>query len=162
MESVPHASRVDLPEVYRLRPDSQLLDWTVVEARLVSAFHYWICTVSSLMTPHPRPVDGMWMDQKLYFGGDRQSKWLRNLLANPAAAVHLEDPEHPIIAEGMVGHLRVDRELSERLVAASNAKYHMAQTVADYEGRPLNVFTPRVVLSWETLNEDATRFTFDH
>jgi hypothetical protein len=30
----------------------------------------------------------------------------------------------------------------------------------DYEGEELNVFTPTVILAWNTRYEDATRFTF--
>jgi Pyridoxamine 5'-phosphate oxidase len=156
----PHVSRLHLPDGYGLPPESRLLEWADVDARLAAASHYWICTVSRSMTPHPRPIDGMWLDQKLYFGGDPQSKWQRNLAANRAAAVHLDDPEHSVIAEGAVGRVRPDRALSERLVAASNDKYHMDQKVEDYDGQDLSVFTPSLVLAWNTLYEDATRFRF--
>jgi hypothetical protein len=114
------------------------------------------------MSPHPRPIDGMWIDQKLYFGGDPESKWQRNLASNQAAAVHLENPERAVIAEGAVSLLRPDRALAERLVAASNEKYHMGQQVEDYEGQDLSVFTASVVFAWDTLYEDATRFAFPH
>ena len=47
-----------------------------------------------------------------------------------------------------------------RLVEASNAKYDMGQVVADYEGQELSELRPRIVLAWNLLYEDATRFTF--
>jgi hypothetical protein len=149
-----------LPDGYGLPPESRQLEWADVDARLATALHYWICTVSQSMTPHPRPIDGMWLDCKLYFGGDPESKWQRNLAVNQASAVHLDDPEHAVIAEGVVSTVRLERALSERLVAASNDKYHMDQQLEDYEGQGLNVFTPSVVFAWGTLYEDATRFTF--
>jgi hypothetical protein len=158
----PEVSRVRLPEGYGLPPESRLLRWADINARLAAAPHYWICTVSGSMSPHPRPIDGMWIDQKLYFGGDPESKWQRNLASNQAAAVHLENPERAVIAEGAVSLLRPDRALAERLVAASNEKYHMGQQVEDYEGQDLSVFTASVVFAWDTLYEDATRFAFPH
>lgn len=160
MQRGPNVSRLHLPEGYGLSPESRLLEWADVDARLTAASHYWICTVSRSMTPHPRPIDGMWIDQRLYFGGDPESKWQRNLATNQAAAVHLDDPEHAVIAEGAVTRVRPDRALSERLVTASNEKYHMGQKIEDYEGQDLGVFTPFVVLAWDTLYEDATRFAF--
>jgi len=81
----------DVSEGYGLSSESRLLVWADVDARLAAALHYWISTVSRSMTPHPRPIDGMWIDQRLYFGGDPESKWQRNLASNQAAAVHLDD-----------------------------------------------------------------------
>jgi hypothetical protein len=146
--------------VYGLPPGSRQLEWAQVDARLAAAPHYWICTVSPSLTAHPRPIDGMWIDQRLYFGGSPESKWRRNLASNQATAVHLDDPEHAVIAEGRVSSVRPDRALAERIVAASNAKYGMAQPAEVYEGQDLGLFTPSVVLAWDTLYEDATRFTF--
>ncbi len=160
MERGPDVSRAHLPDGYGLPPESRQLAWAEVDARFAAAMHYWISTVSQSMTPHPRPIDGMWIDEKLYFGGDPESKWQRNLAGNQAAAVHLDDPERAVIAEGAVSHLRPDRALAERLVADSNRKYDMGQRVEDYEGQDLQVFTPSLVLAWELLYEDATRFSF--
>ena len=110
--------------------------------------------------PITRPIDGMWLDCALYFGGDRASRWRRNLDVNARASVHLEDAERAVIVEGSMQTIRPSPELAVRLVEASNAKYAMGQVVADYEGQELSKLRPRIVLAWNLLYKDATRFTF--
>ena len=157
----PAVARARLPPGYGLPPDSAQLSWSEVDVRLRDAPHYWMGTVGDDGLAVVRPIDGMWMDNALYFGGDRASRWRRNLDVNPKASVHLEDAERAVIVEGEVGTMRPDSELAVRLSEASNAKYDFGQTPADYEGEQLCELRPRLVLAWNVLYKDATRFTFD-
>ena len=109
-----------------------LLEWSTIEAKLVDAEHYWLTTVTLSATPLARPVDGMWLDGGLYFGGHERSRWLRNLRANGAASVNLENAESAVIIEGGVTFPMVDRPLAERVAAAANAKYDFQQTAQMY------------------------------
>ena len=58
--------------------------------RLEQASHYWLCTVGPGPTPMPRPLDGVWVGNVLYFGGDPATRWRRNL--STVAARHLAGP----------------------------------------------------------------------
>jgi hypothetical protein len=158
--AAPDGTRANLPDGYGLKADSKVIEWSEVDARLRDSMHYWICTVSPASTPVVRPIDGMWLDERLWFGGDPASRWKRNLAANQATSVHLEDGDRAVIAEGVVSTIRLDRAISERLVADSNRKYAMGQTVDDYDGQEIDVFAPSVVFAWNLLYEDATRFDF--
>ena len=62
-------------------PES-LLPWSHVEERMRRASNYWIVTVGANARPHARPVDGVWVDGALCFGGSPQTRWVRNLMAN--------------------------------------------------------------------------------
>ena len=119
----PHASRATLPDDYGLPPDSELLAWSLVDARLAAASHYWIGTVGPQRTPVVRPIDGMWADEKLYFGGGAQTRWVRNLAENPRVTINLEDAEQAVILEGSVARTKPDAALANRLAEDSNRKY---------------------------------------
>ena len=157
----PSASRPKIPAVYGVPSDGDLLPWSYVTERMTHAKHYWLATVTPSGAPHARPFDGMWIDDRLYFGGSPESKWRRNLGNNPAASVHLEDGEEAIILEGTARLVRPDAALADRLVAASNAKYQMDQKREHYEDIEIVEFTPRTAFGWKVLYEDATRWRFE-
>lgn len=158
--SDPTVHRARLPAGYGLPADSAQLTWDEVDERLRIADHYWIGTVGEDGSPIVRPIDGMWLDAALYFGSDPASRWRRNLTNNPRASAHLEDAERAVIVEGQVEPIRLGHELAVRLADAANAKYHLGQSVSDYEGQDSTVLRPRIVLAWNTLYKDATRFAF--
>jgi hypothetical protein len=43
--------------------------WSYVEEKLRLAVNYWLTTVRPGGRPHARPVDGVWVDGALCFGG---------------------------------------------------------------------------------------------
>ena len=57
---MPISEQLTLPSGYG--SPNQLLDWTVVEQRLVDSLHYWLATVRRDGTPHVVPLDGIWLD----------------------------------------------------------------------------------------------------
>ena len=104
-----------------------LLPWSHVTERMAEAQNYWICTVSPDGRPHATPVWGLWLDDRLYFGGGPQTRRSRNLAENPAVCVHLESGSDVIILHGDAQELRApDRSLVTRLIEISEKKYGYA------------------------------------
>jgi hypothetical protein len=164
---MPIADRPIFPKEYGI-PASQegLLDWAHVEGRLAAATVYWIATATAAGVPHVRPVDGVWLDGRLYVGGSPATRWVRDLLENPRAAVHLDDGWDAAILEGRVLPLAqgMDRPLAERLAAASNAKYpQYGMTPESYleTGAGGFLLVPERAFGWTSFPADVTRFRFD-
>ena len=158
----PRPTRPTIPAEYGVPADTDsLLPWSHVEERMSAAVHFWLATLHPNGVPQSRPIAGMWVERRFYFGGGAGARWLRNLTQNPRASLTLEDAEKAVILEGEVHFVRPDAELADRIVAESNRKYRQDQKRADYEGVEICEFTPRVVLAWKVLNEDATRWELE-
>lgn len=158
MPTAPRAEQLDLPPGYGT--PSRLLDWATVAARLAEARHYWLATVRPDGRPHVVPFDGLWLDDRWFFGGSPESVRHRNLMANPRAVVHLEDAAAAVIVEGTCRLIRPTEELAERLAAGSQEKYGFGVPASVYLG---GVWTlpPARVLAWTDIGADATRFVFE-
>jgi nitroimidazol reductase NimA-like FMN-containing flavoprotein (pyridoxamine 5'-phosphate oxidase superfamily) len=159
MLTMPVASLPKLPPDYGLPDTSEnLLPWSHVNERMTASMHYWISTTSPDGAPYTRPIDGMWLDDRLYFGGDDESRWRKNLANDPRACVTLENAEQAVILHGTVAAYRADADMAVRLAEASNAKYDMGQTAEEYARDEILMFTPHTVFAWKVLYEDATRW----
>src|SRR2546428_1546281 len=100
-------------------PES-LLPWSYVEERLRVASNYWITTVGPNARPHARPVDGVWIDGALCFGGSPETRWVRNLMTNPSISVHLSSEAEAIILEGTAEYVTdPSHSLAAQSMAAS-------------------------------------------
>jgi hypothetical protein len=154
---VPIAEQLSLPSSYG-SPD-RLLDWTSVEQRLIDSMHYWLTTVRLDGTAHVVPVDGMWLDDGCYFGGDPATVHIQNLSRDGRATLHLEDGESVVIVEGVAEWVTPSKTDAQRLAAAAKAKYGYAQSAASYQEGVWRL-QPIKVLAWNTLYVDATRFRF--
>jgi nitroimidazol reductase NimA-like FMN-containing flavoprotein (pyridoxamine 5'-phosphate oxidase superfamily) len=164
-ETGPQAGRPHMPRDYGIPKDTKgLLPWSHVSERMSEAMHYWICTVSPDGRPHATPVDGLWLDDRLYFGGSPQTRRHRNLAANPAVCVHLESGMDVVILRGDAHELCApDRALAIRLSEASVKKYGWGLKPEEYEkGEGVFVFRPRVVLAWKQFPKDVTRWQFEN
>ena len=137
---------------------ADVLPWSHVLERMAEARHYWLGTVTPAGAPHSRPIAGMWLGDRLYFGGSAETRWWRNLQADPRASITLEDAESAVILEGRGRFLRPDAELAERIVQESNRKYAQGQKRGDYEGEPIAEFAPELAFAWSALFKDATRW----
>ncbi|MBI5031023.1 MAG: pyridoxamine 5'-phosphate oxidase family protein [Chloroflexi bacterium] len=153
------ASRPRIPAAYGIPKHTKgLLPWAYVTERMVGAPHYWVCTTSPNGRPHATPVDGLWLDDRLYFTGSPETRRNRNLAANPQVCVHLDSGREVLILYGEA-HLRTpDDALAIRLAKASNEKYGYGNSPSDYKASGVNVFEPRVVLTWREGMKDATRW----
>jgi hypothetical protein len=130
-----------------------VLPWSYVGERMTAARNYWVATVHPEGRPQARPVWGVWVDETLYFGGGPDTRWSRNLAANPEVSVHLEDGNEAVILEGTVDRITdPDDPIVARLDEAYGAKYDMPH------GVPVWVLRPRVVFAWASFPKDATRW----
>jgi nitroimidazol reductase NimA-like FMN-containing flavoprotein (pyridoxamine 5'-phosphate oxidase superfamily) len=160
--AVLNATRPRLPKEYgAFKSAKDLLPWSHVTERMTRAQHYWISTVSPDGQPHATPVDGVWLDDRLYFGGSPQTRRHRNLAANPKICVHLESAMDVVILQGEAHPHRPDHALATRLAEESNRKYGYGQKPEEYEKRDVHVFRPRVAFAWADMMKDATRWTME-
>jgi nitroimidazol reductase NimA-like FMN-containing flavoprotein (pyridoxamine 5'-phosphate oxidase superfamily) len=140
-----------------------LLSWSHVTERMAEAKHYWVSTVSPDGRPHSTPVDGLWVDDRLYFGGYPQTRRHRNMAANPAVCIHLGNALDVVILHGDAHVLLApDRDLAARLVEASTKKYGYGPDPEDLGSGSTYVFRPRMVLAWKQFPKDATRWHFEN
>jgi nitroimidazol reductase NimA-like FMN-containing flavoprotein (pyridoxamine 5'-phosphate oxidase superfamily) len=139
-----------------------LLPWSHVSERMAQAHSYWVCTVSPAGRPHATPVDGLWLDDRLYFSGSPETRRHRNLAANPAVCIHLDSGSDVVILHGEALEFRApDRALAIRLSEASAQKYGYGTKPEDYEtGAGMYVFRPQVVFAWKQNLKDVTRWDF--
>ncbi len=159
----PRSRRLELPADYGKVPKAGagLLPWSHVQARLAAAQRYWLCTVNRAGKPHCTPVDGLWIDDCLFFGGSAQTRWQRNLAANAAACVHLEEPLDVVTVYGVVASRRgVDRPLAVRLHEMSKKKYGFSFGADGYQKAPILMLRPTLAVAWKDFPKDPTRFEF--
>lgn len=157
----PIVSRPKIPTEYGIpKHNKGLLPWSHVADRMVQAMHYWICTVGPDGHPHVTPVDGLWLDDRLYFGGSPKTRRNRNLAANPAVSIHLNSSTDVIILHGDAQLQTPDHALAIQLSKASTAKYGYAPKPEEYEASGVHVFRSRVVFAWQQFPKDATRWQF--
>lgn len=143
------------------KSEKGLLPWEHVSERMAAAKTYWICTVSPDGHPHATPVDGLWLDDQLYFGGSPATRRNRNLDANPAVCVHLENGMDVVILHGEAYALHApEHALAVRLSEASAQKYGYGTKPEEYEANSggTYVFRPRVVFAWKEYFKDITRW----
>lgn len=126
---------------------------------MAGAKTYWLSSIGPGHVPHTRPIDGMWIDDELYFGGSEQSRWRKNLIVNREVCINLEDGVQAVILHGRVNPLVCDADLAKVLAAAANEKYPYGQTAKTYDGQEVFCFRAHTVFAWKLLYEDATKWT---
>lgn len=162
--ATPRADRPRMPKEYGVpKKADTLVSWAHVEQRLAEAMVYWIATSGPGGTPRVRPLDGLYVDGVLYVGGSPETRWARDIEANPQIAVHLDGGTDVVILEGEAELLEhgVEPEMAERLAAVSNEKYPQYGMTADsYKGPGPFAIRPRFALAWTNFPKDVTRFRF--
>jgi hypothetical protein len=157
----PVVSRPNIPAQYGVPKNNKgLLSWSHVIDRMTQALHYWICTVDVHCHPHITPVDGLWLDITLYFGGSPQTRRNKNLTANPAISVHLDGSLDVVILYGEAHLQTPDHSLAVQLAKASSQKYGYAPQPEQYETAGVHVFRPQTVIAWKQFPKDVTRWQF--
>jgi hypothetical protein len=151
----PRAERPYVPEYGIPTSEKGTLPWAHVTERLERARNYWIVTTDDSARPHSVPTWGVWLDDRLFFGGGPNTRWSRNLAANPHVAVHLESGEDVVILEGSVDRITNSEDpMVVRIDDAYEPKYDMRH------GIPFWVLRPRLVFAWSNFPKDATRWRF--
>jgi hypothetical protein len=138
------------------------MSWSDVQAQLIAAPHYWVATNRLGGSPHLVPVDGLWVDDVLYYGGLPTTVHVRTARADPHVTIHLPDPWQVVVVEGEVTVITPPPELGQRLADLANVKYaHYGITFdASSYSAPFE-FRPRRARAWSTFPTDATRFVFE-
>ena len=150
----PKASRPYVPGYGIPKTAKGMLPWSHADERLAASRHYWVATASPDGRPHSVPLWGVWVDGAVCFGGG-ETRWSRNLRANPKVAVHLEKGDDVVILEGDIDRVESpDDPLVARVQAAYKAKYKMPHPP------PFWVLRPKKAFAWHKDLRTATRFQF--
>ena len=92
--------------------------------RVAAARNYWLATTADDGRPHLRPVDGVFVDATLAFGGSPETRWVRHLQQRPEVSVGLPDDDQAVILEGAVELVTdPDAAIADAVMAANRAKY---------------------------------------
>lgn len=165
-EPEPEVGRPRMPEGYGIpASDEGLLPWTWAVERLERAPLYWVATTRPDGRPHVMPIWGAWLDGTFYFEGGPDTRRGRNIAANPAVVVHVEQGDDVVIVEGFAQEVRApDRVLAERLIDAFGSKYE-----PKYGYRPapdawseggLYAVRPDTAFAWSEFPRTTTRYRF--
>lgn len=144
--------------------DDEPLSWAHAEQRLLDAPNYWVTTVTGDGRPYARPVDGVWVDGALCFGGSPDTRWVRNLQQRPAISVHLPSGDDVVILDG-TAELVTDatHPLAQASTLASKEKYPQYFSGDEPPSfHPFWLLRPTVAYAWTLAGfpNRATRWTF--
>src|SRR6266536_850167 len=87
---MPKLERLALPEEYGRTTET--LPWATVTEWLTAAKQYWVAINRPGSSPHVVPVDGIWTEDTLWYGGGQATAHVRLAEADPNVTVHLPDP----------------------------------------------------------------------
>lgn len=165
MTTSPTARPARFPAGYGQEPGAtdELLAWEEVAERIAASPNYWLATTTDDGRPHLRPVDGVFVDAVLAFGGSPATRWVQHLQRRPAASASLPDDDHAVVLEGDVDLVTdPDLALSAAVTAANRAKYPQYYS-AGSAFQPFWALRPRKVFAWRLTGfpARATRFDVD-
>ena len=155
----PHAELLTFPKEYGT--PMEIMPWVTARAMLEDATVYWIASVRADGRPHVVPRDGVWLDDRLWYGGSDETVHNRIITRRPAVTMHVGEGLQAVIVEGEAVRVTASAEGAQRLADASNAKYpqYGVQSADAYAGGVWTI-KPRRVLAWARYPTDATRFLF--
>lgn len=164
----PGADRPKMPPGYGVPKGTEgLLTWEQVTPRLEASAQYWMATTRPDGRPHVVPRWGAWIDGHLWYDGSPDTVHVRNLAANPACVLHLEDGWETVIVEGTSTPAQPPGlDLGARIAAVFAEKYGArgyAPEADAWEGPSaggLLRFNPTKAMAWFEFPKDVTRFTF--
>lgn len=136
--------------------------WSWVKEQLSRAGTYWVISRSPGY-PHPRPVWGVWVSDKLFLSIGSQVI-ARELGTDPRVTVHLESSTNVVIVEGRAGPVS-DSDVLDAFASAYNSKYDWQYSV-ETDGSPTQI-EPERIFAWRAAGEagrdgftEAVRWTF--
>jgi hypothetical protein len=114
--------------------------------------------VAATGSPVPRPVWGVWLDDRLLLSVGSPRHW-RNIAARNGVAVHLGNPLEVVIADGSSRKV-TEAEVFEPFVTAYNEKYNWNfEPTMDMVVNGLMEVAPSTVLAW--IAADAAHSSID-
>ena len=119
------------------------LPWAWAEERLAAAPTYWV-TAGGVARPHPRPVWGLWHDDRLLLSVGSPAL-ASSLVPGGQVAVHLDSGTEVVVVEGRVGERGV---VDGDVVAAYDTKYDWRYDIGEYG--PLTAIVPDRVHAWHS------------
>lgn len=156
---MPNAERISLPAGYGT--STKTLDWSVVCRQLEEAKQYWLATNRADGSPHVIPIDGVWLDDRWYYGGSPDTAHRKLVQRDPNVTMHLPDPWRVVVVEGTVSTVNPSLDVAQRLADVSNRKYPdygITYEPSWFEGTLM--LQPVRVVAWSSFPSDCTRFTF--
>ena len=150
----PIGERPDIERSYGIPETPEgMLGFDHVRDRFERSRIYWLTTVRPDGRPHAVPVWGVWLDDRMHFGGGGTTRKARNLAANPAVVLHTESGEDVVIIEGTA--FEVTDPHRQRLIDdAYEAKYGIRH------GTPVWELRPAVMFAWTEYPKTVTRWCF--
>jgi len=167
--STPTARPARFPDEYGQTDETraELLEWSEVADRIAAARNYFVATTTDDGRPYLRPVDGVWVEGALCFGGSPETRWVQHLQQRPETSACLPDDDNAVILEGRAEHV-TDPELpiSKALAPANRAKYPQYFSDSPDAEQPFLPFwclRPTRVYAWSltAFPSKATRFDFE-
>ena len=138
-----------------------------MEVRLIESVEYWMATTRPNGSPHVVPRWGVWLDGRFWYDGSLETIHAKNLGANSACVLHLEDGQEAVIVEGSSEASeppgsefgsRLAREFGRKYAALGYSPDADSWQGADSGG--LRVLIPSKVMAWFDFPKDVTRFCF--
>ena len=164
--TVPTATAARFPTDYGQTPATraELLAWPDVAERIAASHNYWLATLRPDGRPHLRPVDAVFVEGALCFGGSPETRWVQHLQQQPEISVSLPDDDHAVILEGRVELVTDPDDPAAIAVAPANrAKYPQYFSADDpTPSVPFWCLRPSRVYAWSLTGfpARATRFDF--
>jgi hypothetical protein len=145
-----------------------MLSWDEVSAAIADVPRYWLATSSASGDPHLVQLSALWLDELLWFGGERTTLWARHLAGRPGVSVGGEHNGIALMLNGAADRpSSLDATAIALLAADSKRKYGFEPKPSDYErslaSGGLWVLRPASVLAWRyaEMGSSATAFDFD-
>lgn len=155
----PTAALAKFPPAYGKA--QELLAWEAVRAELESAKQYWLSITGGDGPPHVRPLDGLWLDERWFYGGSPATRHIQAVADGPQATLHLPDPWRAVIVEGVIEEVEPPQDLVDRLIARSYEKYPEYGKPDPSHYTVVRYLRPRRAYAWTSFPNDATKFIFD-
>jgi len=165
--TTPTAVAARFPSEYGQTPETtaELFAWDDVAERIAASSNYWLATTTDEGRPYLRPVDGVFVDATLAFGGSPETRWVRHLQRRPAVSASLPDDDHAVILDGTAEVVTdPDLPIAGAVRAAQVAKYPQYFGGENDPGfQPFWALRPHRVYAWSLTGfpSKATRFEFD-
>jgi general stress protein 26 len=134
----------------------QQIEWGAVRTLLESVKIFWLGTVRPDGRPHATPIWGAWVNDTYFWDGSPETRWARNLAANPAIVVHIEQGGTAVMIEGDASFETIDQATLDALVVSYGSRYSYKPDHLD----SWYVVRPRQVIAIPGDLSEAAKFTF--